>query len=406
MTIEYFDGFDWVGDNTAGSIADDLKGRGWTLSDGINVTAAAPPDAMYEDWTFTPAGKTLRLAGTGTKYISHAVKPWIDAAVGLNFYFNSLPVGAGPHKLIELCEWSAGSMNPLYTLAIKDGQFALYAYGEIGAGAVFEGYPWFLGALQTETLYSVHYYARRSQRILYVNGRAELLRGGYGGLSNTHAVRVYDAGDLYIDDFYNTWTQPAFWPFAYDVLFPYAYYNEITGAWAPHRVLSPKPEAELDMTGAWQVQEGGSLVTALNGSDAVYTWKNAQEYGNFQVKLEDVDFPTTLEGFQYQGLVRCNRQGSLTSQGFFFEGRYPGIQLIYENPFLDPSSAVAKFWHEDTIAIGNGDIRPSPRDFRTEVNHARMFIRNGQVSSIATDINKINWSLIELFLPNIYALGV
>lgn len=385
-----------------------MQGRGWIKTSGLTVAASAA-NAFWStafSGQYRPIGKMLTLTGGSSDYLARGVKPWIDTAIGLNLMFNSIPSG-GPHKLLEICQFAGTSVNPLYTLALLNGRFRIYAYAEVGSGnEVDEGGTWFLGDLAADTHYCIHFYARRSLRMLYVNGRQEFLHGGYSGLASTHSVRIYPVGSPYIDDFYQTWTQPAIWAGAYDTYFPYAYYDDATEDWLPHRVLTPKPVAELDVTpDGWEAVGGAGLIACTTGTDNTYMKKDILAPGGFQLEVEDVDFPDELLAYHWQLLARMRRLGSINQQGYYGEARIPGVSTTVQSDFMDASAALEAYWHTDTVGIANGDLKPSPKDFRTETNHARMMIMNPNASATPTWINQINWSLVDKFKPAIFTMG-
>lgn len=402
MSMEYFDGFDFCGDNTEGSVLNDLLGRGWIASSGLVVTAQdAEPLWENIDAVFEPWGKSIHLSGTSADYLSHKVKPWLDAAVGFNILFDSIPSG-GPHKLVEVGSYIAGVLTPRYTLCINNGKFELFAYGEVGVDAVSEGNPWYTGTLSANRLYCLHYYIRRSARILYIDGVQELQRGGYAGLEEFHYVRFFTPTSYYLDDFYQTFTQPSISPGAYDTLMPYAYYNEETGENIPHKVVTAKPIQEVDKTGEWAGHNGTSVIEGTTGVDSAYIHKVVTGKGDWGVILEDVDWPEELYTYHWQGLLRSNRHGSVQNAGFYIEAQYPG----YTPTGLTAGqlAALEAWWHIDTVLTQQAIYIP-PRDFRPVVGHCRTTNRNTSYTSTPAHINNLQWFLRDKFQPKIYSQG-
>lgn len=403
MTMEYFDGFDLVGESGE-EVSQELLGRGWYSSENIQVTPLTA-EGMWTNDTARPVGKMLHLgSSTGnenTSYIQHHVKHWFDNAVGLNIMYATVPTG-GPYKLIEFCRWSGTAMQPRYTLCIEEGEFVIYSYGEVGSGATKDATAWTVGTLQPNVIYSIHFYARLSMRLLYINGEAQALTGGLTGHDKMNCVRLYPTTGVYVDDFYSSFTQPEIRFYHYDTLYPLASEDG-----QPHRVLTLIPIQEIDLDDTYSIT-GESLVDAITGSDETFAQRYIRDPGKFEVQLSEPVYHLPRRGWYAQPLVRCARYGSLPALHFLTEARLPGFNNDYEGSGafdINAQAALERWFHIDTVGIGNGDIRPSPMDTRTEVNHTRMMGMSYYVMSQSALLAQTHWSLWDRYQPDVYAQG-
>jgi hypothetical protein len=393
MTMQVFDGFDWYGDNEQDSetILLELASRGWIGFGGVEAEVKDPspiwdptqlgPAMVSGDYLYKPLGRAIKLSGTAGGYIMKGCKPWIDTAVGLNIVFETIPTG-GPHKLIEIVQWGGAAYNVLYTLAILNGSLYSYAYGEVGVGShLQDGTTFFLGTLSPGQVYSLHYYARRSLRILWVDGEIQGYWGGYSGLQSNHAVRIYNTGAPTIDDAYFTHTQPERWPGAWDTLLGYDWIED--GTLYRHKVLTPK--AELEIANEWTT-EGGPLSASLKGGSDTYSWVNAMLRKEFATHNEDVGFPCPpLYNYHVQGAGCAKREGNVRNR-VHFEGRYPG----YDSG-ASIMGIVSYYIHNDTVACGTEPLAPGPRDLQRLVNRVTAMAVNRQLTSTPAHLNNIDW---------------
>lgn len=384
MTMHRFDGFDWYGDNEQDSetILSELMSRGWVPNETVEAEVIDPSPVWVDNEDYQPSGRAIQLSGANGGYIMKAVAPWIDTAVGYNVQFETIPSG-GPHKLIEILQWGGAAYNVLYTLCLLNGRLYSYAYGEVGVDSpIQDGTTFFLGTLTAGQTYSLHYYGRRSLRILWVDGEIEGYWGGYSGLSSNHAVRIYNTGSPTIDDYYSTFTKPERWPGAYDTLLPYDYVDDEDTLYR-HKVITPKPETEL--SNEWTL-EGGSLPTCIDGASSTYAWVDATLKKEFATHNEEVAFPCPpLYNYHIQGYACTEREGNIRN-GLHFEGRYPA----YDSGATIMS--IISYWvHTDTVVLGLAHMNPGPRDLiRVENSSISMAYRRA-LTSTPDGINGIDW---------------
>ena len=387
MTMHYFDGFDVYG-YTSDPIADELSGRGWYLQDASCAMIASP---FHDGVRVAPIGYAAHLTGTG--YIQHDVHNWIDAAVGVNMSFDSIPVG-GPYKLIELLQWNGAAYVAQYTLCVENGHFSCYSYGEVGVGALKDGDV--NGTLVPNTLYTIHFYGRRSLKLVWINGVLSGYFGGYFGIDHTQAVRIYTIGTgVILDDFYTTYTQPTDWPGFYDTLYGMGYWQNST--FTPHYVLSPKPVTEL--LNQWTPSDAAqSLPALINDTDATYVSCNVMNTLKFGCKLEPVAFPSYHSTLHLQGNARMARTGSLPQQ-FWIEGRREDVTLS-----TTIGEEILRYFDTSTVAIGNGFIF-APIDFEHRVNIPKVFPFHRSLLGTSAGFNACDWYLRILFKPPVFTQG-
>lgn len=385
MTMTIFDGFDWYGDNEQDSntILAELNSRGWVPRGDVEAEVLDPSPIWEDDDRYQPPGRAIKLTGAVGGHLMWACKPWIDTAVGFNVIFETVPAG-GPHKVLEIVQWN-GSYNVLYTLALLNGRFYSYAYGEVGVGSPLQdGTTFFMGAVEAGRTYSLHYYGRRSLRVLWVDGRVEGYWGGYSGLTSNHIIRVYNTGSPTIDDAYLTHTQPERWPGAWDTLLPYDYIDEDgDGALYRHKVITPKPVTEL--VNEWNL-EGGSLADCIKGGDDAFIWVDATLKKGFATHNEDVDFPSPpLYNYHTQGFCTAEREGSIKN-AMHFEGRH---QEFDSGVAIMP---LVSYWiHNDTVVLGWAGLDPPPRDLARLTNKVTAISVRRQLTSTPEELNKIDW---------------
>jgi len=382
MTMFRYDGFDWYGDNEQDSetILLELASRGWVPGGDVEAEIIDPSPIWEDVAAYQPSGRAVQLSGAAGSYIMKAVSPWIDTAVGYNVIFETVPSG-GPHKLIEIVQWGGASYNVLYTLALLNGRLYSYAYGEVGAGAVQDGTTFFLGTITAGQVYSLHYYSRRSLRILWVDGEIQGYWGGYSGVASNHAVRLYNTGSPIIDDFYSTYTRPERWPGAYDTLLCYDWIED--DELYRHKVLTPKPEQEL--VNEWSL-EGGPLSTCLKGGSDTYAWVDATLKKEFATHNEDVAFPCPpLYNYHIQGYACTEREGNIRNS-LHFEGRQPGYDSgVGIMPLI-------QYWiHNDTVVLGWTGLDPSPRNLVRVINASGSIAMRRAVTSTPEGLNTIDW---------------
>ena len=387
MTMQFFDGFDVYGDTSA-PIADELSGRGWAL---VGASCAMVASPFHDGVTVKPIGKAAHLTGTG--YLQHDVRNWLDAAVGVNMSFDSIPTG-GPHKLIELLQWNGTAYVAQYTLCVENGHFSCYSYGAVGIDALKDGD--IATTITPNTIYTIHFYGRRSNRIVWINGHMVGYFGGYNGIDYTQAVRIHVPGTgIVIDDFYTTYTQPTDWPGPYDTLYSMGYWQD--NKFIPHYVLTPKPISEV--MNQWTPSDATkSLPTLLSGDDDTYVSCDVMNTFKFGCKLEPINFPSSHTTLQLQGNTRMGRTGSLYQQ-FWLEGRREDITLS-----STIGEELLRYFDTHTVAIGNGFIF-APLDFAHRVNLRKSFPFHRELLGTPAGFNACAWYLRILFVPPVFTQG-
>lgn len=409
MTMHFYDGFDWYGQQ--GEAADEIRARGWNTSDSVAVESQDATSFWQDyEYTFTPYGRCLQLKGPKNQFIQMACRYWIDTACGFNVKFDLIPSG-GPYKLIEFCDFINGEYYPRYTLAIHNGQFRTYAYGDIYRDTVLDDGPGYgRVTLQAGTRYGLHFYGRRNLRILYVNGVIEKYAGGFDGLDKCCSIRIYNPGRPTIDDFYTTYTQPAIWPGAYDTLLPCGIGVDATATepgYMHPRILSPQPDE--DVANEWTCHgggEGAGLNACVKGTDDSYAGAYAMRLHSFGVKCEDVAYPyAATEGAvrcqHIQMFCRCARMGSVRNQ-LFTEGRMDGQEFNYDNTYFDPTTYMGEKFHADTVCFGNGTIYPDPMNYSIKTLYRKQHAINRTYTATPEQLNDISWWLRQLFKPAVF----